>query len=170
MPVIPWIIAICFIILAAIVPGHTLIKSASNPEQIIHIVISTLAFGVILFAGVQAILLALQDYLLRRIRTHRIIQLLPPLETMEQLLFQVILVGFILLTTVLITSIIFFHPIFAPALRQKSLLTIIAWTIFAILLVGRYSLGWRGRTAIFWTLAGTLLLVMLYFGSLILLK
>lgn len=135
--------------------------------QHIHIILSTLAFSVICFAGVLAVLLAIQDYLLRNIKTHSIIQKLPPLETMEKLLFQVILVGFILLTIVLITSIIFFHPIFAPLLRQKSVLTLIAIAIFSILLIGRYSLGWRGRTAIYWTLAGTLLLAVLFFGSLL---
>lgn len=163
-------IAIIAIILAAAKPGYDVINTGANPKQLIHILLSTLAFSVICIAALQAVLLAIQDYLLRHIQTRRILQKLPPLEIMEQLLFQMILIGFLLLSAVLITSIIFFHPIFAPSLRQKSILSIMAWSIFAILLIGRYYIGWRGRTAIQWTLAGTLIMVSLYYCSQLLLR
>jgi ABC-type uncharacterized transport system permease subunit len=44
-------------------------------------------------------------------------------------------------------------------------LAVSAWIVFAVLLYGRWRLGWRGRTAIRWTLGGFLLLVLAYFGS-----
>jgi ABC-type uncharacterized transport system permease subunit len=43
--------------------------------------------------------------------------------------------------------------------------SIAAWMIYALLLWGRHQLGWRGYTAIRWTLAGFALLMLAYFGS-----
>jgi ABC-type uncharacterized transport system permease subunit len=42
---------------------------------------------------------------------------------------------------------------------------VIAWVIFAVLLVGRRLYGWRGRVAVRLTLAGFVFLVLAYFGS-----
>lgn len=158
-------VAMIAMLLAQFIPGHQIFNTGSNLKQLIHILLSTLTFSVMCIAALQALLLAVQDYLLRHIRNNDFIQKLPPLEIMERLLFQIILIGFILLSIVLLSSVIFFHPIFAPALRQKSLLAIASWIVFAILLIGRHYLGWRGRTAIHWTLVGAILLMGLYYGS-----
>ncbi len=158
-------VAIFAVSLAQFIPGHQIIDTSAHPKQLIHILLSTLAFSVMCIAALQALLLATQDYLLRHVRDNHFIQKFPPLEVMEQLLFQIILIGFILLSIVLFTSILFFHPIFAPQLRQKSFLAIAVWIVFIILLIGRHYLGWRGRTAINWTIAGALLLMTLYYGS-----
>lgn len=127
-----------------------------------HLLTTTLALVIMCLAGIQALLVTLQDKFIRQSYMPQFINYFPPLETMEVFLFRLILVGFALLSTVLITSIIFFHPIFAPPLRQKSLLTIFAWGVLAILLFGRYAWGWRGRIAIRWTLAGASLLLIIY--------
>jgi ABC-type uncharacterized transport system permease subunit len=44
-------------------------------------------------------------------------------------------------------------------------LSIAAWSVFGILLWGRWRFGWRGRVAIRWTLSGFAALVLAYFGS-----
>ncbi|HSB96504.1 MAG TPA: cytochrome c biogenesis protein CcsA, partial [Spongiibacteraceae bacterium] len=48
---------------------------------------------------------------------------------------------------------------------HKTVFSLISWLIFAILLWGHHRLGWRGHTAVRWTLAGFSLLVLAYFGS-----
>jgi len=130
----------------------------------LHIILSTIALVIMIVAGVQALLLALQDYLLRHEKNLFLFKSLPPLETTEKWLFRIILLGFLVLSTVLITSMIYF-PIFSQALRQKTLLTLINWSVFAGLLFGRWHWGWRGRVAIRWTLAGVLLLLIIYCGT-----
>jgi len=37
--------------------------------------------------------------------------------------------------------------------------------VFGMLLWGRWQFGWRGRTAIHWTLAGFFVLMLAYFGT-----
>jgi len=54
---------------------------------------------------------------------------------------------------------------FAQQLAHKTVLSIIAWCVFATLLAGHRFLGWRGRTATRWTLGGFASLMLAYFGS-----
>lgn len=138
----------------------------SGPWQLqAHILISIIAYSILSIAMVQAILLAIQDWHLRNRKPGGIIQALPPLKTMESLLFQMIGVGFVLLTIGLIIGTLFIDDIFTKHLAHKTILSIIAWALFAILLWGRIRFGWRGRTAIRWTLGGFITLMLAYFGS-----
>jgi ABC-type uncharacterized transport system permease subunit len=86
---------------------------------------------------------------------------------MEILLFRIINVGFILLSLVLISGILFSEELFhKPAqFTHKTLFAFISWGIFAALLSGRKIYGWRGRTATGWTLAGFTALILAYIGS-----
>ncbi len=130
-----------------------------------HILVSILAFSLLNIAALQALLLALQDWQLRRKHTNWFVRSLPPLQTMESLLFQMIGVGFILLSLSLATGFVFLEDLFAQHLVHKTVLSILSWLLFAVLLWGRWRYGWRGRTAIRWTLGGFAALVLAYFGS-----
>jgi len=92
---------------------------------------------------------------------------LPPLLTLERLLFRLIEAGFLLLTLTLVTGAVYSEAIFGQAMRfsHKTLFASVSWIIFAALLAGRYAYGWRGRTALRWTLAGFLTLLLAYVGS-----
>jgi ABC-type uncharacterized transport system permease subunit len=129
-----------------------------------HIFLSTISLIVMIAAGIQAVLLMLQDYLLRHDQQNRL-HFLPPIETLEKYLFRTLWFGFILLLMVFISSLIFFGNVFIPALREKSILTLAALSVFALLLWGRHVRGWRGRIAIRWTFLGVILLLMIYCGT-----
>ena len=85
---------------------------------------------------------------------------------MEAFLFQLLTIGFFLLTTLLMSSITLFSEIHSTKLINKLILSFSVWTVLAILIGGRFFSGWRGITVIFWTLLGTSLLMLIYFGSL----
>ena len=131
----------------------------------LHILFSVLAYSLLALAAVQAILLAIQDHHLRNRHPGGYIRALPPLQIMERLLFQMIGTGFALLSAALLTGIVFLDDIFAQHLVHKTVLSLAGWVIFGILLWGRWRFGWRGRTAIRWTLSGFVLLVLAYFGT-----
>lgn len=143
---------------------HLLIKSASW-ELKIHILVSLLAYSVLTLASVQAVLLAIQEHHLHNRHPGGIIRALPPLQTMESLLFEMIGAGFILLTLSLMSGFLFLENMFAQHLVHKTILSVFGWVLFAILLLGHSRAGWRGRAAITWTLSGFIVLMLGYFGS-----
>jgi ABC-type uncharacterized transport system permease subunit len=113
----------------------------------------------------QAAILALQNHQLRTRHTGGLLNSLPPLQTMEQWLFTILWVGMLLLTLSILSGVLFLDDIFAQHVAHKSFFSIIAWLIFALLLWGRHRLGWRGQTAIRWTLLGFSILMLSYLGS-----
>lgn len=159
--------AVLSILLVFAFPTTYIVQTAASPDALFHILVSVFTFCVLCVAGLLAILLAIQERLLRFKSIGTMIQRLPPLESMETLLFQVNSLGFVLLSVVLVTSFYFYYPILFKhvVLLQKAITVIAAWVIFAVLLLGRYQWGWRGRKAIYSTLCGVLLLVVAYFTS-----
>ncbi len=131
----------------------------------IHVLISLIAYALLTMASVQAVLLAVQDHHLHSRHPGGFIRALPPLQTMESLLFEMIGIGFILLTLSLFSGFLFLEDMFAQRLVHKSILSIAAWIVFGLLLWGRYRYGWRGQKALTWTLVGFVVLMLAYFGS-----
>lgn len=139
-------------------------------ELTAHIILSTVAYALITIAAAMAIALAVLD---RRLRSHKPmgrLALLPSVEALESGLFQALGAGFTVLTLALFSGFVFVENIFAQQLSRKTALSCLSWIVFAILLLGRWRFGWRGRTAMRWTLSGFGLLVLAYFGSKIVLE
>ena len=153
------------VILALLFPSERIVADSNQWPLEIHILISILAYSILALAAVQAVLLAIQDRRLHSRHPGGFIRGIPPLITMESLLFQMISIGFILLSLALLSGFLFLEDIFAQHLVHKTVLSIAAWGVFGILLWGRWRFGWRGRTAIRWTLSGFMALVLAYFGS-----
>jgi ABC-type uncharacterized transport system permease subunit len=122
------------------------------------------ATGFLLLAALQAILLAYADHRLRRHPMH-MPGFMPPLQSLESFLFQLLLVGFLLMSSSLIIALFFLQNSFANQPLHKSILSTLAWITFGVLLIGHLWKGWRGKTAAKWTLAGFTLLSLGYFGS-----
>ena len=132
---------------------------------ITHILTSIIAYSVIALALFQAIFVWIQNYQLKHRKIHRLLQALPPLQTMENALFDLIIAGLLLLTTAIITGFMYVDDIFAQHLAHKTVFTLGSWAVFALLLFGKHLWGWRGMVAVKWTLTGFLLLLLGFFGS-----
>lgn len=142
-----------------------LLNSNTDPGVSIHILTSILAYSFLSLSALQALFLAYQDYQLRHKHPGWVMRKLPPLQVMESLLFQMLMLGFLCLSFSLISGFVFLEDIFAQHLVHKTVLSLIAWSVFAALLWGRWRYGWRGQTAIRWNLSGFFLLMLAYFGS-----
>lgn len=151
--------------LRLVFPNEVHILTDLTPTMQAHILVSILAFSLLNIAALQALLLTCQDFQLHRKRTNWFVRSLPPLETMEAILFQMIGVGFLLLSLSLASGFLFVEDLFAQHLVHKTVLSILSWLVFGILLWGRRRFGWRGRTAVRWTLLGFAVLMLAYFGS-----
>ena len=153
------------ILLAMMFPGSHHILAASIPLGIkIHVLLSIFAYSLLTIAALQAVLLGIQERQLSRKHPSSIMRL-PPMQVMEDLLIQIIWGGFFMLSLSLVTGLMFIQDIMAQHLVHKTVLSIFAWLIFAILLWGRWQQGWRGMRAIRWTIGGFISLMLAYFGS-----
>jgi ABC-type uncharacterized transport system permease subunit len=130
-----------------------------------HIMISVVAYSLLMLGAIQAGLLAYQDSSIRSHNPGGFARYLPPLHDMETLLFQFLGFGFVCLSISLLTGFVFLEDIFAQHLVHKTVLSIVGWIILGILLFGRFKFGWRGKTAINWTLAAFIFLMLAFFGS-----
>lgn len=158
-------IAAVVVILASRFPGERLLEAGAAVELHLHVITSMLAYALLTLASAQALLVAVQDNHLRSHHPGGFVRALPPLQTMEALLFELIGVGFVLLSIALLTGFVYLDDMFAQNVAHKTILSILAWIAFAVLLWGRFRFGWRGRTAIQWTLGGFAALMLAYFGS-----
>lgn len=159
--------------LPVLFPGSPLGPSTTSPLFRLHLVLAILSYSVLTIAAMQALLMATMDRRLHGDMHHertplgRFLDRLPPLLAMETVLFRLITAGFVLLTATLVSGLFFSELIFGRPLRfdHKTVFTIAAWVVFGGLLAGRVFFGWRGRTALRWTLIGFVMLVLAYIGS-----
>lgn len=132
-----------------------------------HILVSILAYALLTIATVQALLYVYQERQIKLRANPAMLMALPPLQTMEQLLFRLISVGFGLLTLTLLSGALFSQQIFGHAFEFKhhTVLALLGWLVFATLLIKRAKHGLRGALAASWTFCGFLLIQLGYFGT-----
>ena len=130
-----------------------------------HILLSILAYSMFTIAALQAGFLAFQNYQLRHRHAASVIKRFPPLQDMESFLFELLWAGQILLSLGIVAGFMFVEDMWAQGLPHKTVFSLLAWTVFSVLLWGRHQLGWRGTTAIRGTLIGFGLLILGFYGS-----
>lgn len=130
-----------------------------------HLVVSFLAYGLLAVAALHAVLMTILEKKLHRGGLVR--EGAPPLLTLEAMLFKSIGIGFALLTLAVISGVFFSEELFGKPLQfsHKVVFAILSWLVFGGLLLGRHFRGWRGRTALVWTITGFTLLLLAYLGT-----
>ncbi len=134
-------------------------------QLLMHAMLALLAYATLAIASLLALMLWFQERALRNRKIHGWLRALPPLVHMETLLFRTVGVGFILLTFVLVTGMLFVDNMMAQHLWHKTVLSVLSWLVFGGLLLGRWRYGWRGPRAVRLTLIAMTLLLLAYFGS-----
>ncbi|MGJ8668612.1 MAG: cytochrome C assembly family protein [Oceanococcus sp.] len=127
-----------------------------------HIILSLLAYATLTLAALQTMSYATLERSLRQ-PGHR--TSMPPLQVMEDLVFRLVTIGFVLLCTSIASGFLFVDDFFAQHLAHKTVLSLIACALFGALAAGRQLRGWRGRTAVRWVLWAYITLLLAYFGS-----
>ena len=139
---------------------------AAAAEFKLHLALAMIAYGLFVIALLHA---ALMSFAERHLHLKGTVAFpnLPPLLTLEALLFRMIGAAFVFLTLTLVTGIAFSETLFGRALRfeHKTVFAVLSWIAFGLLLAGRWLYGWRGRTALRWTLTGFVMLLLAYVGS-----
>lgn len=143
--------------------SHHHLVEPQSPGLVLHIALSLVAYSLFAIAALQAGYLAFAEH---RLKQHTpVFGFLPPLPTMEQLLFQLTSVAFVLLSVGLAIGALYIEDVRAQHLVHKIFFSLLAWVIFAVLLIGRYHWHWRGRRAVKYVIAGFIMLALGFFGS-----
>jgi ABC-type uncharacterized transport system permease subunit len=163
------------VLLPAVFPGSVVALEGKSTLFPWHVAISVLAYSTLTIAAFHAVLMALQE---SQLHTHgadmrggwfsAAIDRLPALLTMEKLLFRLIAFGFVLLSLTVLSGVVFSEQLFGKAFRwsdHKTVFTLLSWVLFGVLLAGRHWRGWRGKTALSFTLSGFATLLLAYVGS-----
>ncbi|MBL7251361.1 cytochrome C assembly family protein [Alloalcanivorax marinus] len=165
-----WIGALVFPFAALIIPASLWINTGYRVHPLehgigLHVLLSILAYSVLVISACQAILLLIQHRQLKDGHIRGVMRVFPPIQVMESMLFDTIWLGEALLTVAILFGFLYVDDLFAQHLVHKTVLTLASWVIFAVLLAGRHLRGWRGLTAIRFTLAGFAVLLVAFFGS-----
>ena len=156
----------------AITSGHV-VTYGGAPLFALHFAIAMLAYSLFIVATVHALVMLAEEKWLHRGVLPPFLRRLPPLLEMEALLFRILLAAFILLTFTLVSGVFFSEQMFGKPFSvtsHKAIFAFVSWFIFGGLLAGHYFRGWRGRTAVNWTLAGFTALLLAYVGSKVVLE
>lgn len=168
-------VAAAAVVLPAVFPGSVVPLEGKSTLFPWHIAISILAYSTLTIAAFHAVLMALQE---SKLHTHRnpasrggwfeaALDRLPALLTMEKLLFRLIAIGFVLLSATVLSGVVFSEELFGKPFKwdHKTVFTMLSWVLFGLLLAGRKWRGWRGKTALSFTLSGFATLLLAYVGS-----
>jgi ABC-type uncharacterized transport system permease subunit len=156
---------VAMLLLAAVTDQH-IRELTSVPLGLgAHILLSVLSYSLMTIAALLALVLAWQN---RRLHNHQPggpLRALPPLLTMERLLFRFLVAGFVLLSAGLVLGFIYLENILAQHLAHKTVFSLVAWVVYAVLLWGHFRRGWRGRVAAYWALGGFCSLMLAFWGT-----
>ncbi|WP_438394359.1 cytochrome C assembly family protein [Caballeronia sp. DA-9] len=158
--------------------GVRVLSYSAAPMFKLHFLIANIAYGLFAIAALHAILMLMVERRLQNMRgtatrhtsnswVSSWLDTLPPLLTLEKLLFRLISAGFVLLTLTLISGVAFNEQLVDKAFKldHKTVFAILSWLMFGALLTARRVSGWRGRAALRWVLASFLALLLAYVGS-----
>ena len=134
-------------------------------ELRLHIIVSITSYGFLGLAAAQAILLNYQEKKLKRIKNSLFITILPSIEKMEQVMFELVILGFIFLTISLLSGAPFIKSELNTGLHQKIIFSLIAWITYLYLIYNRFSVGIRGKKANNLALSGMVFLFIAYLGT-----
>lgn len=120
----------------------------------LHIGANVIGLVAFALAFVAAIAYMLQERLLRRRQLSGAFQRLPSLDVLDTMGLRAVLVGFPLLTFGMITGTFWLLRSGGSEFFVSQALGLVAWAIFAGVIVLRVAAGWRGRKAALGTMMG----------------
>jgi ABC-type uncharacterized transport system permease subunit len=135
----------------------------------LHITLSMLAYAILVVATLYAVSLLVHIKKIKNSQFDSNNSLLSIIDE-EKKLFQLISLGWLILSTSLLSGMIFVDDFIAQHLGHKVVFSILAWIVFGLIIFGRLTKGWRGEKLIVLTIAGMSLLAMGYLGSKIVLE
>ena len=103
-------------LLSLLIPEHRVLANAGSTVFRLHFLVAMLSYSLFTLAALHAALMSALEKKLHRGRLPPLLSGLPPLLTMEALLFRLIHIAFLLLTLTLVSGVTFSEELFGKAL------------------------------------------------------
>lgn len=132
----------------------------------IHVIFSFLGHAVFTVAFAAAVLYLMQERMLKHKKFHRLFRGLPSLGVLDNINYRCLSWGFPLLTMGIISGAVWAEAAWGSywSWDPKETWSLITWFVYAALLHGRLTVGWRGRRAAVWAIIGFMCLLFTFLG------
>ncbi len=151
-------LAFAFSIFAAFLPGEVAglapaLNSYWLPVHVLLLFVGDAVFAVAFGAGIMYLL---QEKQVKRKKMGAIFKRLPSLDVLDEVNYRCLTIGFPLLTMGIITGSIWAEYAWGSywSWDPKETWSLITWLLYAALLHGRLTVGWRGRKAAILAIVG----------------
>ncbi len=146
-----------------VVQLNPMLRSWLFPVHIAFAFLGNAAFALSFGAGVMYLV---QDRMLKSKRFTGIYQLLPSLDALDKVNYTCLSVGFPLMTLGIISGAVWANTVWGTywSWDPKETWALITWFLYAGLLHGRMTIGWRGRKAAIFAIIGFMFLLFTYLG------
>ncbi len=141
-----------------------LIPALKSNWLIAHVVTCFVGYGAFALAFSLSIM-----YLIKQRKDNSntsILNIIPPVYILDELTYQIIAIGFVMLTLGIITGAVWAHYAWGRywGWDPKETWSLITWLIYGAFLHGRYVRGWRGRLLAVLSIVGFLSVIFTYLG------
>lgn len=132
----------------------------------IHTVLAFLGNAAFAMAFGVGIMYLVQERYLKSKHPSGLFQRLPSLQSLDEINYRLITIGFPLLTLAIITGALWADKAWGGYLRgdPREVWALITWLIYAIVLHTRLISGWRGKRAAILSIIGFLTILIAFFG------
>lgn len=129
-----------------------------------HIILSLIAYCVLVIATLYAFQVAYINYKLKS-KNLVAVSHLPPLMQVENQLFLILNLGTLCLLLSQFSGFIFLDDFLSKERAHKTVLSLMSLFVYLIIMWGHFKQGWRGHKVLILTVFATSLLTLSYFGS-----
>ncbi|MBE0596166.1 MAG: c-type cytochrome biogenesis protein CcsB [Desulfuromonadales bacterium] len=132
----------------------------------VHVTLAFLGNAVFAVAFIAGIMYLLQERMLKSKKFSGLFYRLPSLETLDSINYKCLSFGFPLMTMGIITGAVWANSAWGGYWRwdPKETWALITWFLYAALLHGRLTVGWRGRRAAIFAIVGFVCLLFTFLG------
>ncbi len=146
--------------------GKPLMPALKSGWLTVHVLTAVIAYGALALSFALALMYRWRCRLETDNQAGALQEILPALETLERLTNQAIVFAVPFLTLLILTGAVWAEYAWGSYWRwdPKETWSLITWCIYAVYLHGRTVLGWRGKQAMNWAIAGFLAVLFTFVG------
>lgn len=157
------------IILASVMRPSTIVPlnpALKSQWLAVHTIMAFLGYAMFTIAFGAAVMYLIQQHLLKSKKLGALYHKLPSLETLDEINYRCLTFGFPLLTFAIISGAIWAETAWGTywSWDPKETWSLITWFVYAALLHGRLTTGWRGRKAAIFAIIGFMVLLFTFLG------